>query len=184
MIDAANSDVKAKIPATHGKEYAAEEHPIGGIGPRNTWMNPDGTRVYRQVLTVPYVFIADTRTNQAIGKVGPFSKGLRRFTVTDDEKLVFANVDWLLGFEVGSTRTGDQWAARCSTAWRPHARIAAGPDAQTHYRATATTRREPWRITVRFARRTKASPCHQRSTCGYETKLGGPIESPHIRPYR
>ena len=71
-------------------------------------MNPDGTRICMAVLTVPYVFIADTRTNQVIGKVGPFSKGIRQFTVTDNEKYVFANVNWLLGFEVGAARTGGE----------------------------------------------------------------------------
>ena len=30
-----------------------------------------------EVLTDPYVYIADTRTNTIVGKVGPFSKGLR-----------------------------------------------------------------------------------------------------------
>ncbi|HET8548061.1 MAG TPA: hypothetical protein VFL57_08655 [Bryobacteraceae bacterium] len=44
-----------------------------------------------------------------IGKVGPFSKGPRPIAVTDDEKYVFAKVDWLLGFEVGQVRTGEQW---------------------------------------------------------------------------
>jgi DNA-binding beta-propeller fold protein YncE len=109
VLDAATGDVKAKIPVTHGKQYAPDNHPIGGIGPHNTWMNRDGTRVYLQVLTVPYVFIADTKTNKLIGKVGPFSKGLRPIAVSDDEKYVFANVDWLLGFEVGQVRNGDQW---------------------------------------------------------------------------
>jgi DNA-binding beta-propeller fold protein YncE len=108
VIDAASGDVKTKIAVTHGKEYH-DGHPIGGIGPHNTWMNPDGTRVYMEVLTVPYVFIADTATNQIIGKVGPFSRGIRPFTVTDDEKYVFANADLLLGFEVGAARTGDKW---------------------------------------------------------------------------
>lgn len=111
VIDAATGDVKAKIPVAHGKNY--EDHPILGIGPHNTWMNPDGSRVYMSVLTVPYVYIADTRTNQLIGKVGPFSKGIRPFTVTNDEKYVFANVDWLLGFEVGEARRPDgQWGGK------------------------------------------------------------------------
>src|SRR4249920_2539064 len=98
-------DGKAKIPTTHGKEYAADDHPILGVGPHNTWMNADGTRVYMEVLTDPYVYIADTRTNRVIGKVGPFSKGLRPIAVTDNEQYVIANVDWLLGFEVGAART-------------------------------------------------------------------------------
>ena len=29
---------------------------------------PDGSRVYMSVLTVPWIYIADTRTNQVIGK--------------------------------------------------------------------------------------------------------------------
>ncbi len=110
VIDAASGDVKARIPVAHGKSY--DDHPIGGIGPHNTWMNPAGTRVYMAVLTMPYVWIADTATNQIIGKVGPFSKGIRPFTVTDDEKYVFVNVDWLLGFEVGAARTGGAWGGK------------------------------------------------------------------------
>ena len=110
VLDAATGDVKTKIAVEHGKSY--EDHPIGGIGPHNTWLNPDGTRVYMAVLTVPYVFIADTKTNKLIGKVGPFSKGIRPFTVSDDEKYVYANVDWLLGFEVGAARTGKQWGGK------------------------------------------------------------------------
>jgi len=111
-IDAATGDPKAKIPVNHGKEYAADNHPILGIGPHNTWMNPDGTRVYLEVLTDPYVYIADTRTNRVIGKIGPFSKGIRPLAVTDDERYVFANIDWLLGFEVGAVHTGNQWGGK------------------------------------------------------------------------
>jgi len=112
VIDAATGEPKAKIPVTHGKMYAANDHPIGGIGPHNTWMSRDGSRVYLEVLTDPYVYIADTRTNQLIGKVGPFSKGIRPFAVTDDERYVFTNVDWLLGFEIGAARTGSQWGGK------------------------------------------------------------------------
>jgi len=102
-IDAATGDVKSKIKTEHGQHYT--DHPILGIGPHNTWMNPDGSRVYMSVLTVPWIFIADTRTNQVIGKAGPFGKGIRPFAVSDDEKYIYANVDWLLGFEVAEGRT-------------------------------------------------------------------------------
>jgi DNA-binding beta-propeller fold protein YncE len=109
-IDAASGDVKAKIKTEHGQNYT--DHPIGGIGPHNTWMNPDGSRVYMSVLTVPYIFIADTKTNQVIGKAGPFSKGIRPFVVSDDEKYVYANVDWLLGFEIAEGRTPNGWGGK------------------------------------------------------------------------
>ena len=36
--------MKAKIPVAHGKNY--EDHPILGVGPHNTWINSDGSRVY------------------------------------------------------------------------------------------------------------------------------------------
>ena len=94
-------------------------------------MNPDGSRVYMEVLTDPYVYIADTRTNRVIGKVGPFSKGLRPIAVTDNEQYVFANVDWLLGFEVGAARTGDQWGGKMLyrvEAKTPAARVAQIPN--------------------------------------------------------
>jgi DNA-binding beta-propeller fold protein YncE len=131
VIDAATGDLKTKIAVAHGKNYAENDHPIGGIGPHNTWMNKEGTRVYMEVLTMPYVYIADTRTNKLIGKVGPFSKGIRPFTVTDDEKYVFANVDWLLGFEVGAVKAGDQWGGKMLhrvEARTPAARLAQLPN--------------------------------------------------------
>jgi DNA-binding beta-propeller fold protein YncE len=131
VLDAATGDPKAKIATTHGKEYAADDHPILGVGPHNTWMNADGTRVYMEVLTDPYVYIADTHTNRVIGKVGPFSKGLRPIAVTDNEQYVFANVDWLLGFEVGAGRTGDQWGGKMLyrvEAKTPAARVAQIPN--------------------------------------------------------
>ncbi|MBI1898288.1 MAG: YncE family protein [Acidobacteria bacterium] len=110
VIRARDGELITKIPVGRGKNY--EVDPIGSIGPHNTWINPKGTRVYMEVLTLPYVFIADTRTNQLIGKAGPFSKGVRPFTVSDDEKYVFANVDALLGFEVGAVRDGKKWGGR------------------------------------------------------------------------
>ena len=131
VLDAATGEPKAKIPVTHGKEYAADDHPILGVGPHNTWMNRDGSRVYLEVLTDPYVYIADTRTNKIIGRVGPFSKGIRPFAVTDDEHYVYANVDWLLGFEIGAAKTGKEWGGKMLhriEAKTPEARVAQIPN--------------------------------------------------------
>lgn len=112
VIDAATGDVKTQIKVAHGEEYAKDNHPILGIGPHNTWMNPDGSRVYFEVLTLPYVWVADTKTNKLLGKIGPFSKGIRPFCVSDNEKFVYVNVDWLLGFEVGSIERGSTWSGK------------------------------------------------------------------------
>jgi DNA-binding beta-propeller fold protein YncE len=111
VVDAKTGDVTATIETEHGKNY--DVHPIGNpVGPHNTWMNPAGTRAYLEVLTVPYVRIVDTATNRVIGKVGPFSKGIRPFTVSDDEKYLYANVDGLLGFEIGAVRDGSNWGGK------------------------------------------------------------------------
>src|SRR5437870_6852269 len=70
------------------------------IGTDNTCINPAGTRVCMEVLTVPYLYAADTKTNAVLGKIGPFSKGIRPFAVSDDERRLYASVDALLGFEI------------------------------------------------------------------------------------
>jgi DNA-binding beta-propeller fold protein YncE len=129
-IDAAKGDVKAKIKTEHGQNYT--DHPIGGIGPHNTWMNPAGSRVYMSVLTVPWIFIADTKTNQVIGKAGPFGKGIRPFVVSNDEKYVYANVDWLLGFEIAEGKTAKGYGGKVlhRVEWRtPPERLAQMPNA-------------------------------------------------------
>src|SRR5262245_7963175 len=97
VLDAQDGSELARIPTERGQQYVVD--PIGDIGPHNTWINRDGTRVYMQVLTVPYIYIADTATNQVLGKVGPFARGCRPFAVSDDERLLYACVDGLLGFE-------------------------------------------------------------------------------------
>jgi DNA-binding beta-propeller fold protein YncE len=133
VIRASDGEVMTKIPVGRGKNY--DDHPIATIGPHNTWMNAGGTRVYLEVLTLPYVYIVDTATNSTIGKVGPFSKGVRPFAVTDDEKYVFANVDWLLGFEVGAVRTGAAWGGRMLhriEAKTPAERLAQIPNPPAH----------------------------------------------------
>ncbi len=135
VLDASTGDVKAKIKTEHGKAYAKDDHPIAGVGPHNTWMNRDGSRVYLEVLTVPYIFIADTKSNQVIGKIGPFTKGLRPIAISDDEKYAYANVDWLLGFEVGAVRDGDKWGGKMLhrvEAKTPASRLAQLPNPPAH----------------------------------------------------
>jgi DNA-binding beta-propeller fold protein YncE len=75
-------------------------------GTHNTLAGRDGTRMYLSSLRHNYLAIVDTRTHQVIREVGPFSHPVRPFTVNRDETLCFANVDHLLGFEVGDLRTG------------------------------------------------------------------------------
>ncbi len=98
VVDAADGSVLAKIETERGSNYDVD--PIATTGPHNTWINAAGTRVYLEVLTVPYLYVAETKTNRVIGKIGPFSKGIRPFAITDDERYAYANIDGLLGFEI------------------------------------------------------------------------------------
>ena len=91
-----------------GKQYDSD--PIADIGPHNTWMNRAGTRVYLEVLTEPYVYVADVATNTLLGRIGPFSRGIRPFAVSDDEQRVYVNVDGLLGFEIGAVGGASRWS--------------------------------------------------------------------------
>ena len=128
VLDAATGNEKGRIQVEHGKPYEADNHPIGGVGPHNTWMNRHGTRVYFEVLTMPWIYVADTKTNKVIEKVGPFSKGIRPFAVSEDEKYIYANVDWLLGFEVA---TGGKMVHRVE-AHTPASRLAQIPNPPAH----------------------------------------------------
>lgn len=121
VLNAADGKVIATIDTERGKQYPVD--PIANIGPHNTWINPNGKRVYLEVLTVPYLYIADIATNKVLGKVGPFGKGLRPFAVTDDDRYVFANVDGLLGFEVAEAKPGGKVLYRVE-AHTPAARLA------------------------------------------------------------
>jgi DNA-binding beta-propeller fold protein YncE len=104
VIDAEYGDVLAKVETGRGGPYA--ENAIKDFGPHNTVCNESGTRMYLAAMTIPYVFVADTRTHSIARKIGPFSRGVRPFAVSPDEAYVFANVDGLLGFEVADARTG------------------------------------------------------------------------------
>ena len=50
--------------------------------------------------------VVDTNTRKVIRDVGPFSNSLCPFAINRLETLVFANVDGLVGFEVGDLHTG------------------------------------------------------------------------------
>ncbi len=134
VLNAENGDIITKINTQKGRNY--DVNPIGNpVGPHNTWLNREGSRVYMEVLTVPYLFIADTKTNRIIGKIGPFSKGIRPFAINDAETRAYASIDGLLGFEIGSVRTGDQWGGpmtRRVETTTPAERLAQIPNPPAH----------------------------------------------------
>jgi DNA-binding beta-propeller fold protein YncE len=74
-------------------------------GAHNTIVSQDGTRMYLAGLKSPILPVADTKSHKIIHNVGPFSAGIRPFTVNGDRSLVFVNVNGLLGFEIGDLST-------------------------------------------------------------------------------
>jgi DNA-binding beta-propeller fold protein YncE len=74
----------------------------------NTLYGASGKAVYLADIGNPYVYVADTKSNEVIRKVGPFSNFVRPFTVDAKETKVYATVDDLLGFEVGDLHTGEK----------------------------------------------------------------------------
>jgi DNA-binding beta-propeller fold protein YncE len=75
-------------------------------GSHNTICGLDGKRAYLAGLKSPFLFVADTKTNKVIEKVGPFAAPIRPFTVNGSQSLCFVNVNELLGFEIGDLKIG------------------------------------------------------------------------------
>ena len=74
--------------------------------PRETKYSRDGARAYLAAWDSPLLSISDAARYEIVKTVGPFSASLCPFTLNAKGTLVFANVDGLVGFEVGDLQTG------------------------------------------------------------------------------
>jgi DNA-binding beta-propeller fold protein YncE len=74
--------------------------------PRSTLYSRDGRLAYLAAWESSELSVADTATNTVVKSVGPFGGFLCPFTVNAKGTLAFANVDGLVGFEVGDLQTG------------------------------------------------------------------------------
>ncbi|XOV91205.1 MAG: YncE family protein [Bacteroidota bacterium] len=83
----------------------------------NTIYGPSGKQVYMADINSPDLHVADPKTNKIVRTVGPFSHGIRPFTVNSDESIVYVNVNELLGFEVGDLKTGKKLASITVEGW-------------------------------------------------------------------
>ncbi len=72
----------------------------------NTIISADGQEAYLAGLASPFLAVADTKTHTLKRTVGPFSGAIRPFTVNGRLTKIYANVNDLLGFEVGDLQTG------------------------------------------------------------------------------
>jgi hypothetical protein len=74
--------------------------------PRETMYSRDGSRAYLAAWESPMLSVSDATSHEVVKTVGPFSASLCPFTVNAKGTLAFANIDGLVGFEVGDLQTG------------------------------------------------------------------------------
>ena len=80
---------------------------IDTIGwPRQAIFAPDGSLVFLRAWESRVLSVVDTKTRAVVREVGPFTSFLCPFTINGRASQVFANVDGLVGFEVGDLQTG------------------------------------------------------------------------------
>jgi DNA-binding beta-propeller fold protein YncE len=74
--------------------------------PRQAIFSPDGAHVYLSAWESPVLSVVDARARKVVREVGPFTSFLCPFTINGRASQVFANIDGLVGFEVGDLQTG------------------------------------------------------------------------------
>jgi DNA-binding beta-propeller fold protein YncE len=80
---------------------------VGVTGwPRDAMYSRDGTYAYLAAWDSPLLSVSDARRHEIVRTVGPFSASLCPFTLNAKGTMAFANVDGLVGFEVGDLQTG------------------------------------------------------------------------------
>ena len=101
-----------RIDAATGAEQPEQRITVARYT-HNTVVTLDGSRVFMSAFGgwgntnfEPYIHIADTTTGQVVQKVGPFSAHVRPITINGAATLVFANVNNLIGFQVGDVASG------------------------------------------------------------------------------
>ena len=73
----------------------------------NTIFAPNGKAVYLEGLASSYLTVVNPKDiTQNYVNIGPFSASIRPFTINGKQSLVYANVNDLLGFEIGDLKTG------------------------------------------------------------------------------
>jgi DNA-binding beta-propeller fold protein YncE len=91
------------IDAKTGK---IKEEVIIGKKAHNTIYGTNGKEVYLESLNSPELTVINPKNTKKRRTIGPFSAPIRPFTINGQQSLVYANVNELLGFEIGDLKTG------------------------------------------------------------------------------
>jgi DNA-binding beta-propeller fold protein YncE len=115
------------------------------VSPHNTIATLDGDRVYLASSKYDRLAVVDPATDEIVSWIGPFRDSIRPFTVNHDDTLVFVTVDFLSGFEVARTDTGEKLFS-VEVAGFPVARnqFPTLPVTQSHGIALTPDERELW----------------------------------------
>jgi DNA-binding beta-propeller fold protein YncE len=97
-------DDRWRVADARTGKIVAEIH--AGPGPHNTVISPDGRRVYLGPRNSRYLYVASTRTNRIVRRVGPLLPGVRPFTIDNRRRLAYTTATGFLGFQVSSLATG------------------------------------------------------------------------------
>jgi DNA-binding beta-propeller fold protein YncE len=80
---------------------------IATVGwPRQAIFARDGSLVFLSAWESPVLSVVDTKTRAVVREVGPFTSYVCPFTINSRASQVLANIDGLVGFEVGDLQTG------------------------------------------------------------------------------
>ena len=74
--------------------------------PRQAIFARDGAYVYLSAWESPVLSVVDVKSRKVVREIGPFTNYVCPFTINGRATQVFANVDGLVGFEVGDLQTG------------------------------------------------------------------------------
>ncbi len=97
-------DDRWRVADARTGKIVAEIH--AGPGPHNTVMSPDGRLVYLGPRNSRYLYVASTRTNRIVRRVGPLLPGVRPFTIDPTRHLAYTTATGFLGFQVSSLSSG------------------------------------------------------------------------------
>ena len=128
----------------------------GGRGPHNTVVSLDGAFAYLGGRTDRYLYVARTRDNRIVRRVGPLKPDVRPFTINGRRTLAFTTASAFLGFQMSDLTTGKVLYTVGVPGFRSRAVVfaqhAEPRDQPLARRARAVSRRRPKRLRPRLRR--------------------------------
>lgn len=97
------SDTTLILNAANGERIAQFERPGQ---PHNSWSGEKGKYMYVAGRSHHTMYMADPRTHQVVKKIGPFNWPVRPFSVDPEERYLYVNLTYLVGFGVADIETG------------------------------------------------------------------------------